>query len=129
MCCLVLFVINSLITALMMKAMMAKERGDIALLKSIGFSNQRIRIWQIERVLLILITAIVSGALLSKILAPCTMGPIFAMMGANKIQLEVKPLETYVVYPLVLLVVTGLAACLCSFEVKKVDAREVNNVE
>ena len=125
----VVLVINSLITALMMKAMMAKERGDIALLKSIGFSNQRIRIWQIERVLLILITAIVSGALLSKILAPCTMGPIFAMMGANKIQLEVKPLETYVVYPLVLLVVTGLAACLCSFEVKKVDAREVNNVE
>ena len=109
--------------------MMAKERGDIALLKSIGFSNREIRAWQIERVMLILVTAIVSGALLSKLLAPYTMGPIFAMLGANKIQLEVKPLETYVIYPLILLIVTGLAACLCSYEVKKVDAREVNNVE
>lgn len=125
----VVLVINSLITALMMKAMMAKERGEIALLKSIGFSDKNIRVWQIERVLLLLVTSIVSGAFLSKLLAPYTMGPIFAMMGANKIQLEVRPLETYIIYPLVLLVVTGLAACLCSFEVKKVDAREVNNVE
>lgn len=125
----VVLIINSLITALMMKAMMAKERGEIALLKSIGFADRRIRAWQIERVLLLLGTSIISGALLSKLLAPCTMGPIFAMMGANKIQLEVKPLETYVIYPLILFVVTGLAACLCSLEVKKVDASEVNNVE
>lgn len=125
----VVLVINGLITALMMKAMIAKERGDIALLKSIGFSNQKICVWQIERVLLILLVSIVSGALLSKLLAPCTIGPIFAMMGANKIQLEVKPLETYVIYPLILLVVTGFVACLCALEVRKVDAREVNNIE
>lgn len=125
----VVLVINGLITALMMKAMIAKERGDIALLKSIGFSNQKICVWQIERVLLILLVSIVSGVLLSKLLAPCTIGPIFAMMGANKIQLEVKPLETYVIYPLILLVVTGFVACLCALEVRKVDAREVNNIE
>lgn len=125
----VVLIINSLITALMMKAMMAKERGEIALLKSIGFSDRRIRAWQIERVLLLLGTSIISGALLSKLLAPCIIGPVFAIMGANKIQLEVKPLEAYVIYPLILFVVTGLAACLCSLEVKKVDASEVNNVE
>lgn len=125
----VVLIINSLITSLMMKAMMTKERGEIALLKSIGFPDRRIRVWQIERVLLLLGTSIISGALLSKLLAPCIIGPVFAIMGANKIQLEVKPLETYVIYPLVLFVVTGLAAYLCSLEIKKVDAREVNNVE
>lgn len=125
----VVLTINSLITALMMKAMMAKERGDIALLKSIGFSNKNIRAWQIDRILLILVFAIVLGTLLSKILAPVTMGPIFAMMGANKVHLEVKPLEAYVIYPLLLLVVTGIVAFFCTVDVKKVEAREVNYIE
>ena len=97
----VVLVINALITALMMKAMIERERGDIALLKSLGFSNRKIRVWQIERVLLLLVTAIVSGALLSKLLAPYTMGPIFAMMGANKVQLEVRMIEAYVIYPMI----------------------------
>lgn len=125
----VVLTINGLITALMMKAMMAKERGDIALLKSIGFSDGSIRVWQVDRIFLILILAIVTGTLLSKILAPLTMGPIFAMMGANKVELEVKPLEAYVIYPLLLLVVTGLVAFLGTLDVKRIEAREVNFVE
>ena len=122
-------IINSLMTALMMKAMMTKERGDIAMLKSIGFSDKSIRAWQIERILLILVFAIVLGTVLSKVIAPVTIGRIFVLMGANKIQLEVRPLETYVCYPLLLLVVAGVTAFLCSLEVKKVDAKEVNNME
>lgn len=125
----VVLTINSLITALMMKAMMAKERGDIALLKSIGFSDGSIRGWQVDRIFLILIFAIVTGTLLSKILAPLTMGPIFAMMGANKVELEVKPVEAYVIYPLILLVVTGFVAFLGTLDVKRIEAREVNFVE
>ena len=125
----VVLIINSLITALMMKAMMVKERGDIALLKSIGFTNGSIRKWQVERILLILVFAIVTGTLLSKVLAPVTIGPIFAMMGANKIQLEVKPIEAYIIYPLILLTVTGFVTFFCTWDVKKVEAREVNNIE
>lgn len=125
----VVLVINGLITALMMKAMIARERGDVALLKSIGFSNAKISAWQIERVLLLLVTSIAFGTVLSKFLSPCLMGPIFAMMGANRIELVVKPLETYVIYPGILLVVTGLVASLCTHDVKKIEAREVNNIE
>lgn len=125
----VVLVINGLITALMMKAMIAKERGDVALLKSIGFSNARISAWQIERVLLLLVTSIAMGTVLSKFLASCTMGPIFVMMGASSIQLEVKPLETYIIYPCILLIVTGLVASLCTYDVKKIEAREVNSIE
>lgn len=125
----VVLVINGLITALMMKAMIAKERGDVALLKSIGFSNARISAWQIERVLLLLVTSIAMGTVLSKFLASCTMGPIFVMMGASSIQLEVKPLETYIIYPCILLIVTGLVASLCTHDVKKIEAREVNSIE
>lgn len=125
----VVLVINCLITVLTMKTMMARERGNIALLKSIGFRKHSIRMWQIERILLILVAAIFTGAMLSKILAPVTIGPIFVMMGASSIELAVNPLETYVVYPLLLLIVTGFSAFLCSGEVGKVDLKEINNAE
>lgn len=125
----VVLLINSLITVLMMKAMMARERGDIALLKSIGFSNHDVRRWQTERILLILILSIVAGTLLSKLLAPVTIAPIFGMMGANKMKLEVKPLEAYVLYPFLLLLVTGVSAFFCTRDVKKVDLKEVNRID
>lgn len=125
----VVLAINCLITVLTMKTMLARERGDIALLRSIGFQKHSIRMWQIERILLILIAAIFAGTVLSKVLAPVTIEPIFSMMGASSIELTVNPLETYVLYPLLLLMVTGFSACLCSREVGKVDLREINNAE
>lgn len=125
----VVLTINSLITVLTMKTMMAGERGDIALLRSIGFGKQSLRRWQIERILLVLAAAILTGIVLAKVLSPVTIGPIFAMMGASSIELAADPLETYVVYPLLLLVVTGFSAFLCAGEVGKVDSKEVNNVE
>lgn len=125
----IVLIINSLITVLMMKTIMTKERGDIALLKSVGFANRSVKAWQVARILIVLVVAIVAGTILSKVLAPYTMGPIFAMMGANKIELVMNPLEAYVLYPLLILVVTGVSAVICAGGVKKVDLREVNTME
>lgn len=125
----IVLAINCLITVLTMKTMIAGERGDIALLRSIGFGKQSLRRWQIERILLVLAAAILTGTVLAKVLSPVTVGPIFVMMGASSIELAVDPLETYVVYPLLLLVVTGFSAFLCAGEVGKVDPKEVNNAE
>lgn len=122
-------VINVLITVLMMKTLITREHGEIAMLKSIGFPDGAIRGWQSVRILLILIIAILTGAGLSKLLAPFTIAPIFAMMGATSMHLVMKPLEAYIIIPLVLLITTGLAAYLCSAEVKKVDLKEINTLE
>lgn len=125
----IVLIINSLITILLMKTIMTKERGDIALLKSLGFRNRAVRKWQTKRILIILIVAIVMGTILSNLLAPFIIGPIFSMMGANKIELVMNPLEAYVVYPLLLLVVTGVSAMICAGDVRKVDLREINDIE
>ena len=69
------------------------------------------------------------GAVLSNLLAPYIIGPIFAMMGANKVELVMNPLEAYVFYPMILLVVTGVSAAVCAGSVRKVDLREVNSIE
>ncbi|MBQ6885912.1 MAG: FtsX-like permease family protein [Lachnospiraceae bacterium] len=125
----VVLAINSLITILMMKTIMTKERGDIALLKSVGFANRSVKAWQTARIVLVLVAAIVVGTILSNLTAPYIMQPIFGMMGANKIELVMNPLEAYLIYPLLLLGVTGVSAFICAGAVKKVDLREVNSME
>lgn len=125
----IVLVINSLITILMMKTIMTKERGDIALLKSIGFANGSLRAWQTARILMILVASVVAGTLLSNLFAPYIIGPIFAMMGATSIKLVMGTVEVYVVYPLLLLAVTGVTALLCAGGVKNVDLKEVNDIE
>lgn len=125
----IVLVINSLITILMMKTIMTKERGDIALLKSIGFTDHSLRAWQISRTLLVLAAAVITGTLLSNVLAPYTIGPIFAMMGATSIELNTNTMEACVLFPLLLFAVTGVSASICAGGVKKVDLKEVNNIE
>lgn len=125
----IVLVINSLITILMMKTIMTKERGDIALLKSIGFAERSVRAWQIARILLILAAATAAGTILSNVLAPYVIGPIFAMMGATSIELITGTFEAVVLYPLLLFAVTGMSAFLCARGVGNVDLKEVNAME
>lgn len=121
--------LNSLITALMMKTMMTRERGDIALLKSLGFANRSVRAWQTARIAVVLTAAVVLGTVLTELLSPYIIVPIFGMMGANQIELIHNPLEAYVIYPALLLIVTVLSACVCAWDIKRVDMKEVNDME
>lgn len=121
--------INGLITVLMVKTLITRERGEIAMLKSIGFADRTIRAWQSIRILLVLFLAIVLGTVFSEMLDSVAIGSIFSVMGATSIQLVKKPLEMYLLYPLLMLVVTGVSAYLCAAEVKKVDVKEINTLE
>lgn len=125
----VVLVINGLITVLLMKTIMGRERGEIALLKSMGFAQRSLRAWQTVRVLLVLAVSVLAGALLSRLLAPYVIGPIFAMMGGTSIKLVMGSVEVYVFYPLVLFLVTGITGFVCSGGVNRVDMKEVNEGE
>lgn len=126
---LVVICINALITILMMKAFITKEKAQIAMLKSIGFRNSSIRFWQSARISLVLITAIILGIILSSFLGPLTMGQVLSIMGIHNLVFKVKPLEVYVVYPVILLAVTTAIAYVSASAVKKVDLKEINNME
>lgn len=126
---LLVLVLNSLITVLVMRIIMVKDRGEIALLKSIGFTGRTLMAWQTARVLLVLAAAVILGAVLSNLLAPVIIGPIFAMMGGTSIELVTGTWEAYVFYPLLVFAATWIAAALCAAGVRKVDLKEVNNIE
>lgn len=121
-------VMNSLITVLMMKTLIGREHGEIAMLKSMGFRNGSIRAWQIYRILLVLTFAILLGILLSAVLSRIAIRPIFAMMGATSMELVINPVENYVLYPMLLLFVTGFSATFCGAEIRRVDLKEINDL-
>jgi putative ABC transport system permease protein len=126
---LIVVCINALITILMMKTFITKEKGEIATLKSIGFRNSSIRFWQSARISIVLVVAIILGIILSKFLGPVTSGQVFAIMGVHNIVFKVEAFEVYIVYPIILLVVTTAIAYLSAGAVKKVDLKEINNME
>lgn len=126
---LVVLGINILLTMLFVRTFLTKERGDVALMKSMGFRNGAIMRWQAGRILLVLAVSVITGAVLARVLAPVTLGKIFAVMGATRMELKTDPLLSYVICPLLLFAATGLAALLSMGGIRRVDIREVNSME
>lgn len=125
----IIIVINGLITMLMMKIFISKEKGEIAMLKCVGFRNSSIKVWQALRIIIILTLAIIFGILIAKFVGPSIIGLIFAMMGVNKVELKIIPFEVYFKYPIILLIVNSLMAYLSANKIKNIDFKEINNIE
>lgn len=119
--------INVLITVLMVRIFMMNEKSQIAMLRSIGYSCRKVRAWQMHRITIVLVLGILLGIISSFFLNGVLVKPIFYMMGATHIQLQVNPMEVYVLYPIVLLVVISIAAYISSGIVKKFHLMDINN--
>lgn len=126
---LVVLGINALLTILLVRTFLYRERSDIALMKSLGFQSRTLKEWQLFRILMILILSILIGTVLAHLLAPYTVGEVFGMMGAKKMKLTMDPIKGYLLYPLLLFIATGCAALLSTGGIRQIDIREVNNME
>lgn len=125
----VIMVINMLVTILVSKTFLAKERGEIGMLKAIGFDNGVLICWQVLRIGIILVLAVVLGSLLATPVAQISSGKVFVMMGATHIEFVTKPLEVYVIYPLLLLGATLAGAFISMQQIHGISAQETNNIE
>lgn len=125
----IVLVINMLVTILMVKSFITKEKGEIAILKAIGFRNTSLIAWQSLRIGIVLLIAILLAVLISTPLSQLVIAPIFRMMGAQTIEFVIIPLEVYVFYPLVVLGVTVLSGILAALQVRKIKASDTANIE
>ena len=89
----IILCINILVAVLMVKSFITKEKGEIAMLKALGFGNACLVAWQSMRIGMVLLISIVIGTLISTPLSKLTIEPIFHMMGAYSIEFDVVPLE------------------------------------
>lgn len=125
----VVLCINILVTVLMVKSFITKEKGQIAMLKAIGFSDSSLIKWQTLRIGVILLLSTIIATLLSTPLSQACVGPIFQMMGAYTIEFEVKPFEVYVMYPLIVLCVTCISGMFAALRVRKIQTSDLSIME
>lgn len=125
----IVLAVNALIAALMVRSFIIREKGEIALLKSLGFSDRTLILWQSLRISLSLILAAVTAALLTLPLSNWIVGSVFGIMGSSEISVVLDPLMAYCVYPLTLLAVTTICSLLSALRLRKIRAREINIME
>lgn len=121
--------INVLVTVLIVKSFITKEKGEIAMLKSVGFRNSSIIAWQTIRIAIVMMISSILGTLLSGPIAQISSGKIFAMMGASQIEFVIKPLEVYLIYPMIIFTLTVLASAITATQIKGISSQETNNIE
>ena len=121
--------INILMTVLMVKSFLTKEKGEIATLKAIGFRNTSLILWQSLRIGIILFLSIVIGVLISTPLSELSAGQVFKIMGAQSIEFEIVPIEVYVIYPAIVLFVTVGTSILAAMQIRKISAADAANAE
>ena len=125
----VIILIDILVAVLMEKSFLTKERGEIAMLKAIGFKNRSIILWQILRIAIVMIAAVLFSVALADPIGKLTTGGIFQMMGAKNIIFDMDVLKTFVIYPAVILAATVFSVFLTALSIRKVNSNEINSVE
>lgn len=125
----IILVINILVAVLMVKSFITKEKREIALLKAIGFKNNTLILIQTLRIGFILLLSVITGALVSTPLSSLVITPIFHMMGAKSIEYDVRAVEVYAIFPLIMLAATAFAAFLSAQALRNISSSEISGIE
>ncbi len=119
-----LCVLIMLISLLMMKLFIVQEKGQLAMLKSIGWRNKAIRLWLVMRMVWMVILSMIVAVPLSMLCNRFVLRNIFAIMGAE-LQIQVDALKAYILYPTMLLIGIIFATHLATGSVKRINTNDM----
>ncbi|MDO5558912.1 MAG: FtsX-like permease family protein [Oscillospiraceae bacterium] len=126
----VTMIIIILVTILMERSFIAKERSEIAILKAVGFKNKSIVLWHTLRFAITTIISVVISIALLIPAANLSIGPVFKMMGAvYGVKYDIAPLEVFLIYPAAVFAVTMISAFIMALSTHSVTASESSNIE
>ncbi len=123
-----LCVLIMLIALLMMKLFVVQEKGQLAMLGSIGWRSHDIRMWLMMRMVWVVILSMVFAVPLSMLCNRFILTKVFAIMGAE-LQIQVEPLKAYVLYPVVLLVGIMAATYFATGSVRRINTSDMKIAE
>ena len=119
-----------LITVLMERSFIAKEQGEIALMKAVGTRNGKIYAYHTFRFLFVGLIAVMIGEIFAMPLTHLCVDPVFIMMGMELApSYVIDPVEMYLVFPVVILVTTAVSAFLTSLYTRKIKSSDTANIE
>lgn len=122
----IICIITFFITSLFVRLLITKEVHGIAVMKSIGFTNSAIRLWQVLRILIIMAVSLILGVIVANTLGGRLLGLIFRIFGLTKLDLTIVPLQVYLFYPLLILAVVMLAVYTSCGQIKRVQIWNMN---
>ncbi len=123
-------VLTTLITVLMERSFIAKEQGEIALLKAIGTRNSKIYRYHALRFGVIGLMAVIISEIVSLPLTKLCIDPVFRMMGLETgVKYTTNPIEMLVIIPLTVLATTTVSAYLTSLYTRKIKSSDTAGIE
>ncbi len=123
-------VLSALITVLMERSFIAKETGEIALMKAIGTRNGKIYAYHALRFTFVGIIAVIFAEIFAMPLTHLCIDPIFKMMGMElAVDYVIDPLELFLIFPAIILATTTLSALLTSLYTRKIKSSDTANIE
>ncbi|WP_194434097.1 ABC transporter permease [Paenibacillus segetis] len=122
----VVSLITFFITSLFVRLLITKEVQGIAIMKSLGFTNGMIRLWQTLRIMILLVASIILGVFVANVLGERLVGILFRMFGLTKLSFNIVPLQVYVWCPLIILMVVLLAVYTSCRQIKKIQVWNMN---
>lgn len=118
-----------LVTILMERSFIADEKGQIALLKAIGFKDSDVIMWHIYRFGIVSMIAEVLAVILAKPVTSAWCTPIFGMMGATHINYYINPLQVFLLYPGIIFLVMIGTVWLTALYTKTIKSRDSASIE
>ncbi|KRF64675.1 peptide ABC transporter permease [Bacillus sp. Soil768D1] len=112
-------IIAVLITALFLRMLLSKDMSQIAIMRSMGLTSKNIKHQYMAGTMMVLILGIIGGVLTSNYLGELLVSMAMSTMGAAKIEFVHVVWQTWLLCPLVLIVVVGFTIFVsCKVAVK-----------
>ena len=122
--------LTALVTVLMERSFIEKEKGEIALLKAIGTRNSKIYAYHTLRFTFVGIITVIVGEILAMPLTHLCLDPIFKMMGMEQgVNYVINPLEMYLIFPGIILATTAVSAFLTALYTRNIKSSDTANIE
>lgn len=117
--------VSILITSLFLNMVITKDADQIAVMRGIGFSLRDIRVQYLSRALIVLGMGIALGTLFANTLGQRLVSALWAMMGASQIRFVIDPVQSYVLLPLLLIIVVSITTLVSIKGIKESNITEM----
>lgn len=114
------------ITSLFVRLLITKEVRGIAIMKSLGFTNGQVKVWQSLRILILLIGSIIIGVFSANLLGGKLVGMLFRLFGLTDLNIVISPLQVYLLCPLLIIIVVSLAVYTSCGQIKRIHVWNMN---
>lgn len=117
------------VTILMERSFISDEKGEIAIMKAVGFRDSRVILWHVLRFGIVAVVAVVLAGILSIPMTHLCITPIFGMMGATHIDYVIDPLKIFVMFPGIIVILTVAVTFFTALYTKTIKASDTASIE